>query len=71
MANAISKNSVFTIYCQIEWELAQYCKEELFGDNGLNHVLTITALKSVFKGLPASIMCAKLGAVRESCFWTQ
>jgi hypothetical protein len=31
-ANTISKNSFFLIYCQVDWELVQYCKEELFGD---------------------------------------
>jgi hypothetical protein len=42
LANAISKNSVFIIHCQVDWELVQYCKEELLGDNKLHHVFTIT-----------------------------
>jgi hypothetical protein len=42
IANAISEDQRFVVLCQVDWELAQYCKDELYDNMSLHRVLTIT-----------------------------
>jgi hypothetical protein len=42
LTNAPPGSDNLWIYCQVDWELVEYCQDELFGDTRLHQVLTIT-----------------------------
>jgi hypothetical protein len=42
LANTTLEKDYLKLHCQVDWELANYCQQELSGNTELNRVLTIT-----------------------------